>query len=71
MAAPVPVRLIAGLADPVSGAHMVARYRALVPAPDVVELAAVGHYPQLEAPDAVLAAAIEFLDRAGRATTSA
>jgi pimeloyl-ACP methyl ester carboxylesterase len=52
----VPVRLIDGLDDPVSGAHMVARYRALVPRPDVVELRGVGHYPQVEAPDEVLAA---------------
>jgi pimeloyl-ACP methyl ester carboxylesterase len=52
----VPVRLIDGLDDPVSGAHMVARYRALVPRPDVVELPGVGHYPQIEAPDDVLAA---------------
>lgn len=49
----VPVRLINGLADPVSGAHMVARYRELVPNPDIVELPGVGHYPQLEAPEAV------------------
>ncbi len=54
----VPVRLIDGLADPISGAHMVARYRELVPKPDVVELPAVGHYPQVEAPDAVLAAVL-------------
>ena len=49
----VPVRLIAGLADPISGAPMVARYRELVPYPDIVELPGVGHYPQLEAPVAV------------------
>jgi len=54
----LPIRLIDGLADPISGAHLVARYRALVPSPDVVELAGVGHYPQLEAPDAVLAAVL-------------
>lgn len=52
--ATVPIRLIDGLADPISGAHMVARYRQLIPRPDVIELAGVGHYPQLEAPDAVL-----------------
>ena len=49
-ASPVPVRLINGADDPVSGAHMAARYRELVPDPDVVSLAGVGHYPQLEAP---------------------
>ena len=62
--AQVPVRLIDGIADPVSGQHMVARYRQLVPHPDVVELSGVGHYPQLEAPDAVLCAVEEFLTRA-------
>jgi len=56
-----PIRLIAGLDDPISGAHMVARYRELVPDPDVVELPGVGHYPQLEAPRDVLAAALPFL----------
>jgi pimeloyl-ACP methyl ester carboxylesterase len=56
-----PLRLINGLDDPISGAHMVARYRELVPRPDVVELPGVGHYPQLEAPDAVADASLAFL----------
>ena len=55
----VPIRLINGVDDPVSGAHMVARYRELVPSPNVVELVGVGHYPQVEAPDAVAKAALE------------
>lgn len=59
----VPLRLIDGLRDPVSGAHMVARYRELVPNADVVELPRVGHYPQLEDPDGVLAAFLAFHDR--------
>ena len=46
----VPLRLIDGAADPVSGAHMAARYRELVPRADVVLLDGVGHYPQMEAP---------------------
>lgn len=58
--APMPVRLIDGLRDPVSGAHMVARYRELITDPDVVELPDVGHYPQVEAPDATLEAFLEF-----------
>jgi pimeloyl-ACP methyl ester carboxylesterase len=56
----VPLRVIDGTADPVSGAGMVARYRELVPSPDTVELPTIGHYPQLEAPDAVVAAFLAF-----------
>lgn len=61
----VPLRLVDGALDPVSGAHMAARYRELVPDPDVVLLPDVGHYPQLEAPDAVLDAQHAFVE--GRA----
>jgi pimeloyl-ACP methyl ester carboxylesterase len=56
----VPLRFIDGLLDPVSGAHMVSRYRELIPDPDVVELPQVGHYPQLEAPDDTLSAVLDF-----------
>jgi pimeloyl-ACP methyl ester carboxylesterase len=58
----VPLRLVCGALDPVSGAHMAERYRELVPAPDVVMLPEVGHYPQVEAPEAVLAAYSAFAD---------
>lgn len=61
----VPLRLINGPLDPVSGAHMVARYRELVPNPDVASLDGVGHYPQVEAPERVRAAFFSFLDRIG------
>ena len=59
----VPRRFINGSDDPVSGAHAAARYRELVPDPDVVALAGIGHYPQVEAPDAVLANALPLLLR--------
>lgn len=59
----VPLRLINGPEDPVSGAHMVARYRQLVPHPDVVSLPGIGHYPQVEAPAAVAEAFLSFVDR--------
>ncbi|MBA3504075.1 MAG: alpha/beta fold hydrolase [Myxococcota bacterium] len=58
-----PVRLINGVVDPVSGAHMIARYRELVANADVVELAGVGHYPQVEAPDRVLGPMLEHFTR--------
>jgi len=54
----VPVRFVWGMADPVSGAHMVDVVRQRRPGADVVELPGVGHYPQLEAADAVVAALI-------------
>jgi pimeloyl-ACP methyl ester carboxylesterase len=48
--------LINGLEDPISGRSIVARWRQLLPAAPVFELADVGHYPQVEAPEEVLAA---------------
>ncbi|MDP3856622.1 MAG: alpha/beta hydrolase [Stagnimonas sp.] len=58
----VPLRVINGPVDPVSGAHMVARYRELIPNPDTVSLPGIGHYPQVEAPQAVLDAFLQFHD---------
>ena len=37
---------------------MVTRFRQLVPSATVIELPGVGHYPQVEAPAAVLAAVL-------------
>lgn len=56
----VPIRLINGPEDPVSGAHMVARYRELIANPDIVSLDGIGHYPQTEAPQRVLRALSGF-----------
>ena len=61
----VPLRLVDGTADPVSGASLVARYRELLPIPDVVELPGIGHWPQVEAPAAVLDACNGFWTRIG------
>jgi pimeloyl-ACP methyl ester carboxylesterase len=60
----VPLKLICGAADPVSGAHMAARYRQLVPHPDVSLLEGAGHYPQLEEPDRVVDEYFGFRSRA-------
>ncbi|MET0335706.1 MAG: alpha/beta hydrolase [Rhizobacter sp.] len=57
----VPVRLINGAADPNSGRHMAERYRGLVKDADIVSLDRIGHWPQIEAPQAVLDAALPFL----------
>ena len=57
----VPVGLINGLEDPISGRSIVARWRELLPLAPVFELAGVGHYPQVEAAEEVLAAYRDFL----------
>jgi pimeloyl-ACP methyl ester carboxylesterase len=49
----VPLRFVWGPLDPVSGAHMLAELRLRRPDAAFAELAGVGHYPQLEDPDAV------------------
>jgi len=56
----VPLRMISGLDDPVSGARMVTRLREEVSGVDVVGLPRIGHNPQLEDPAAVLRAYLEF-----------
>jgi pimeloyl-ACP methyl ester carboxylesterase len=58
---PVPLTVIDGLVDPISGAHMIARLRELKIQAHIVELPGVGHYPQIEAPAAVLAAVQDAL----------
>jgi pimeloyl-ACP methyl ester carboxylesterase len=57
----IPLYLIDGLADPISGASIVRRWRELLPQATVMELDGVGHYPQIEAADHVLAALLNFL----------
>lgn len=60
----VPMRFIDGPADPNSGRHMAQRYSDIIPNPDVVLLDdAIGHWPQLEAPDAVLEALLAHVGR--------
>lgn len=50
----LPLKFINGAADPVSGLHMVQRYRELVPNPDTVLLHGIGRYPHTEAPALLL-----------------
>jgi pimeloyl-ACP methyl ester carboxylesterase len=61
--AKVPLRLIDGGADPVSGAHMARRYQELVPDADAVMLDDVGHYPHTEAQGDVFRRFMEFHQR--------
>lgn len=51
----VPVKLIDGGADPVSGRHLYDHFREMVPEAEAVCFDDVGHYPQIEAPSRVLA----------------
>lgn len=57
----VPLLLIDGVLDPISGEHMAKRYEELVPNPQVVRLNDTGHYPQVESPEAFTKAALTFL----------
>jgi pimeloyl-ACP methyl ester carboxylesterase len=58
----VPIGLINGSMDPVSGAHMLARYREVISRDHfTVELPTIGHYPQVEAPAEVVSAYLRFL----------
>ena len=60
----VPMRLIDGPVDPNSGAHMARRYAEVIPNADVVMLADdIGHWPQIEAPEAVLTHFLAHVDR--------
>lgn len=57
----IPLRFINGLADPVSGAHLVKRFREVYPQhKDIVELAGIGHFPHFEIPAETLKHFLEF-----------
>lgn len=59
---PIPLALINGSVDPVSGAHLVDRYKELGCRLDYLkQLPEIGHYPQVEAPSEVSAAILEFI----------
>jgi pimeloyl-ACP methyl ester carboxylesterase len=55
-----PIRLISGVADPVSGVAMARRFRELIPDPDIVSLGSVGHYPHFESAGEVYRAWRDF-----------
>lgn len=58
-----PLLLINGFLDPVSGAHMMQEYRDQGGTADIIELANIGHYPQLEAADQTASTSLEFFAR--------
>ncbi len=56
-----PFRFINGSADKVSGAHLVKRFRQVVPnQTDIIELKEIGHFPHFETPDETLKYFFEF-----------
>ncbi|MEM1411162.1 MAG: alpha/beta hydrolase [Pseudomonadota bacterium] len=58
----VPIGLLNGSLDPVSGSHLVARYRALIPREDFIDEAdRLGHFPQVEDPARFLKSFEAFL----------
>lgn len=59
--ADIPVCLVNGIEDPISGASIVRRWRELLPTAPVFELDGVGHYPQWEAPERLLATFLSSL----------
>lgn len=67
----IPLALIDGAADPISGRHMAARYEELVPRADVTLLESIGHYPQVEAPQEVLKHYLAFRERVASPLRSA
>ncbi len=58
----VPIRLINGVEDPVSGEHAAKRFEELVPTADVVRIPESGHYPHVETPKEVVMAFLGFHD---------
>lgn len=56
----VPVKLIAGAKDPISGQHMMDHYCKLIPNADVTEMPMLGHYPQIEDAEVVTMAYLQF-----------
>ncbi len=58
----IPMMLINGLADPVSGAHAADGFEKLVPRAKIARLPGIGHFPQIEDPDAVVELVNKFHD---------
>lgn len=59
----LPIRLINGALDPISGRHAAERYNEIIPNPDVVYLDQLGHYPHVEDPKQVLEAFWQFHEK--------
>lgn len=62
----VPVMLINGQLDPVTGIETTERYIELVPHPNVVKLNEIGHFPQLESPKEVVGRIIAHMHKVAK-----
>ena len=60
--AEIPIKIINGPLDPVSGRHLAEYCMKLLPNPDVTILEGVGHYPHDEAPERVLESYFSFVN---------
>lgn len=59
--ATVPIKIINGPLDPISGRHLAEYCQKILPQPDITILEGVGHYPHDEAPNLVKDAYFEFM----------
>ncbi len=60
--AKIPLKLINGPEDPVSGLHMSEIFRKRIRGAEVVLLQGIGHYPQVEAPEQVVEHYLSFVE---------
>lgn len=56
----VPLMLINGIEDPISGKHMAKRYAELIPSSNIALIENSGHYPHVETPKQVLQQIFNF-----------
>ena len=56
----VPIRLINGVQDPISGEHAARRFEEVIPNADVIRIMDAGHYPHVETPNKVLKSIFDF-----------
>ena len=59
----LPMMLINGLADPISGAHMAKAFAETAPHARINRLEGIGHFPQIEAPEDVANGFLDFHER--------
>lgn len=59
--AKLPLRLINGPEDPISGERLAKRYQEIAAQADVIRLPGIGHYPNVEAPALVVQHYLDFI----------